>query len=327
MKKILKITGILLSLFIIVVAGAVIYLNTAYPNVEPPADITIHSTPEMILRGDYLANHVAVCIDCHSDRDFSKFSGPVVKGTEGKGGMLVDEEHGIPGKVYMKNITPAAIGDWTDGELIRAITMGVNKKGEALFPMMPYPHYNEMTEEDLHSIIAYIKTLKPIEGTYPDKQLNFPLNLLINTMPIQTYKPAKLDKSNPVEYGKYLVTMASCNHCHTPSDKGEPVPGMDFAGGSEIQLPFGTLRSANITPDVQTGIGAWTKEIFIAKFKAYDPSIHGYKEVNPGEFNSIMPWSMYAGMTEEDLGAIYDYLKTLKPIRNQVVRFTPAVQQ
>ncbi len=326
MKKLLKITGILLSFFAALIAGAVIYLNTAYPNVDPPANIKITSTPEMISRGSYIANNVAVCMDCHSQRDFSKFSGPIVKGTEGKGGELFDQKMGLPGKIYVKNITPAALKDWTDGDLVRAITMGVSKKNEALFPMMPYPHYNEMSEEDLYSVIAYLRTLEPIEGSYPDKELDFPLNHLINTMPIQTYKPARIDKSNPAEYGKYLVTMASCNHCHTPAEKGEPVAGMDYAGGAEINLPFGTIRSANITPDIQTGIGAWTKEIFIAKFKAYDPALHGYKDVNPGEFNSIMPWSMYAGMTEEDLGAIYDYLRTLKPIRNQVVRFTPAVQ-
>lgn len=323
MKKILKITGILFSLLVAVVAGALIYLNTAYPKVDPPKDIKINPTAELISRGEYLANHVAVCMDCHSVRDFSKFSGPIVKGTEGKGGELFDQKMGLPGKIYVKNITPAALADWTDGELIRAITMGVNKKNEALFPMMPYPHYNEMSEEDLYSVIAYLRTLEPIEGSYPDKELDFPLNHLINTMPIQTYKPAKIDKSNPAEYGKYLVTMASCNHCHTPSEKGEPVAGMDYAGGAEINLPFGTLRSANITPDLQTGIGAWTKEIFIAKFKAYDPAQHEYRNVSPGEFNSVMPWTMYAGMTEEDLGAIYDYLRTLKPIKNQVVRFTP----
>lgn len=323
MKNILKISGILLSFFAAIVAGAIIYLNTAYPNVDPPANIKIESTPEMISRGSYIANNVAVCMDCHSQRDFSKFSGPVVKGTEGKGGELFDQTMGIPGKIYVKNITPAALDEWTDGELIRAITMGINKKNEALFPLMPYPHYNEMSEEDLYSVIAYLRTLKPIEGSYPDKKLDFPLNHLINTMPIQTYKPAKIDKSNTAGYGKYLVTMASCNHCHTPEEKGEPVAGMDFAGGMEIHLPFGILRSSNITPDIQTGIGAWTKEIFIAKFKAYDPALHGYKNVNPGEFNSIMPWSMYAGMSEEDLGAIYDYLRTLKPIRNLVERFTP----
>lgn len=326
MKKILKITGILFSLLVAVVAGALIYLNTAYPNVDPPMDIKINPTPEMFARGEYLANNVAVCMDCHSERDFSRFSGPIVKGSEGKGGELFDERIGVPGKIYVKNITPAALADWTDGELIRAITMGVNKKGQALFPMMPYPHYNEMTEEDLYSVISYIRTLKPIEGSYPDKELDFPLNHLIKTMPIQKYNPAKIDKSNPAEYGKYLVTMASCNHCHTQMEKGEPVPGMDFAGGSEINLPFGTLRSANITPDLQTGIGAWTKKIFVAKFKAYDPALHGYRDVKPGEFNSIMPWTMYAGMTEEDLGAMYDYLRTLKPIRNQVVRFTPINQ-
>src|SRR5690606_24125746 len=194
------------------------------------------------------------------------------------------------------------IGDWTDGEIIRAITMGVNKSGEALFPMMPYPHYNEMMEEDLHAIVSYLRNLKPIEAEYPEKELNFPLNILIRTMPVKTYKPAIVDKSNSIDYGKYLVNMAVCSHCHTPSVEGEPVAGMEFAGGDEMVLPFGTLRSANITPDLETGIGAWTKEIFIAKFKSYDPAQRGYIDVKPGEFNSVMPWAMYAGMTEEDLG-------------------------
>lgn len=323
MKSILKIGGILLTGFLILIAGAFIYLNTAYPKVDPPADIKINSTPEMLKRGEYLANYVAVCTDCHSTRDFTKFSGPIVPGTEGKGGELIDHQFGVPGKIYINNITPAALGNWTDGDMIRAITMGINKDGEPLFPMMPYQHYNEMMEEDLYSIIAYIRTLKSIKGDYPDKELDFPLNHLIKTMPIQTYKPAKVDKSNSIEYGKYLFTMASCGHCHTQNEKGEPVEGMELAGGSETQLPFGTLRSANITPDLETGIGAWTKEIFISKFKSYDPQVRGYINVKPGEFNSIMPWTMYAGMTEEDLGAIYDYLRTIKPVRNQVARFTP----
>lgn len=323
MKKILKIAGILFSLFAAIVAGALIYLTTAYPNVDPPKDIKIKPSAELISRGEYLANHIAVCMDCHSVRDFSKFSGPIVKGTEGKGGELFDERMGAPGRIYVKNITPASLGNWSDGDLIRAITMGVNNKNEALFPMMPYMNYNQMTEEDLYAIITYIRTLDPIEGSYPDKELDFPLNHLVNTIPLQTYKPEQPDRSNPVEFGKYLVTIASCGDCHTPMEKGEPVAGMEFAGGNEMILPFGTLRTSNLTPDLQTGIGSWTKEIFISKFKAYDPAQHGYKEVKPGEFNSVMPWSMYAGMTEEDLGAIYDYLRTLKPIRNLVTRFSP----
>lgn len=326
MKKILKIAGIMFSLLVAVAAGALIYLNTAYPKVDPPTDIKIKPTNELISRGEYLANHVAVCMDCHSVRDFSKFSGPVVKGTEGKGGELFDERMGAPGKIYVKNITPAALADWSDGDLIRAITMGVNNKNEALFPMMPYMNYNQMTEEDLYALITYIRTLDPIEGSYPDKELDFPLNHLVKTMPLRTYKPLDLDRSNPVEFGKYLVTIASCGDCHTPMEKGEPVAGMEFAGGNEMLLPFGTLRTSNLTPDLQTGIGSWTKEIFISKFKAYDPAQHEYKDVKPGEFNSVMPWTMYAGMTEEDLGAIFDYLSTLKPIKNQVVRFTPNYQ-
>jgi mono/diheme cytochrome c family protein len=323
MKRIFKITGILLSLFVLMVAAALIYLNTAYPNVDPPTNVKINATPEMFSRGEYIAKHVAVCIDCHSERDFSRFSGPIKPGTEGKGGALFDEKDGIPGKIYSKNITPDGIGKWSDGELIRAITMGVDKDGKALFPIMPYMNYNQMTEEDLYSLITYIKTLNPVEGSYPEKELNFPLNHIVKTMPIKSYNPSKVEKSNTIEYGKYLVSLASCGDCHTPMKEGEPVIGMEFSGGNEMKLPFGTLRASNITPERETGIGAWTKEIFIAKFKSYDPAIHGERELNPGEFNSIMPWSMYAGMTEEDLGAIYDYLRTLKPIRNQVVRFTP----
>lgn len=323
MKKIIKVTGILLTMFIVLVAGAFIYLNTAFPNVDPPSDIKIETTPSMFSRGEYIAKHVAVCLDCHSERDFSKFSGPVKPGTEGQGGTLFDEKEGIPGKVYSSNITPAAVGTWSDGELVRAITMGVNKYGEALFPIMPYMNYNKMTKEDLYSVISYIKTLKPVEGKQPEKELNFPLNYIVKTMPLKTHNPLVIDKSNSVEYGKYLATIASCGDCHTPMNEGTPIEGMEFAGGGEVKLPFGTIRVANITPDIETGIGAWTKEIFISKFKHYDPSLHGERDVKPGEFNSIMPWSQYAGMTEEDLGAIYDYLRTLKPINNLVVRFTP----
>ena len=85
-------------------------------------------------------------MDCHSTRDWMRFAGPVVKGTEGKGGDKFDESIGFPGTIYAKNITPAALGNWTDGELVRAITMGINKKEEALFPMMPYMNFNHLSQ-------------------------------------------------------------------------------------------------------------------------------------------------------------------------------------
>ena len=323
--KLFKIAVYLLTGIVIIVAAGLIYFNLTYPKFEPPANIKIKVTNDKIERGKYLANHVSVCLDCHSTRDWKYYSAPIVKGTEGKGGEKLDETMGYPGTIYIRNITPAGVGNWTDGELLRAITTGINKSNEAMFPMMPYSNYSQMSQEDVESIIAYLRTLTPVKNDVPKPDYNFPFSLIVKTIPLKAYKPPKpIDKTSHLEYGKYLVTIASCSDCHTPNKEGVPIKGMNFAGGVEWKLPGGTVRTANITPDNETGIGKWTKEIFIARFKNFDSDSAKHIPVNTGkEFNTIMPWTMYAGMTEEDLGAVYDYLHTLKPIRNQVTKFSP----
>jgi hypothetical protein len=331
MKKVFKILGIALGVIVVIIIGVIIYFNSAYPDVENAKNITVTITPEKIERGKYLANNVMVCMDCHSERDWTKYAGPVIKGTEGKGGEKFEEE-GIPGVLYVRNITPAkktGIGNWTDGELMRAITNGVNKDGEALFPMMPYQNYNKITQEDLEAVVSYVRSLKPIENEVPPTEINFPLSLIMKTIPIHTYTPSKpVDKSNSVKYGEYLVTMASCKFCHTQSDEGEPLPGMELAGGSPFVFPAGTIYSANITPDNETGIGTWSKEKFISTFKNFESdSARNIPADIKTEFNTPMPWLMYAGMTEEDLGAIYDYLKTAKAVKNKVTKFVPKNDQ
>jgi hypothetical protein len=87
------------------------------------------------------------------------------------------------------------------------------------------------------------------------------------------------------------------------------------AGGYVFEMPWGTLRSPNLTPDSETGIGDWTREFFIENFKVWDVPESEYRRVEPGDVNTVMPWLMYAKMTEEDLGAIYDYLRTVEPGR------------
>ena len=325
MKKFLKILGIIVGIVVLLVIAGYVYLNTAFPKADPPKNIKVEATPERIARGKYLANHVTVCIDCHSQRDWTKFAGPIKQGTEGSGGDVFDEKIGFPGKVTTKNLTPANLGSWSDGEIVRAITCGVTKDNKALFPMMPYPNYNKISQDDLYSIVAYIRSLKPVEREIPETELNFPLNLLVKTMPIQSYKPVKeIDRSNSIEYGKYLVTMASCSDCHTQSDKGEPLPGMELAGGAEFNFPAGVVRSANITPDKETGIGNWSKEDFFNRFRFYNnEEAHNIPVNIEKDFNTPMPWLMYSGMTNEDLSAVYEYLRTVSPVKNRVERFTP----
>lgn len=317
MKKILLTIGIFL---IIVVAATGSYLKFGMPDVGNPENLTIKITPERVKRGEYLANHVSACMDCHSKRDWSTYSGPVTEGSFGMGGEKFDEALGVPGTVYSPNITPSGIGHWTDGELFRAITTGVKNNGQALFPLMPYHFYGRMDKEDIYDIIAYIRTLKPIENNTPVRKLNFPANFIVNTIPVRANFQKKPEKSDTVSYGGYLVNAAGCIDCHTPAKKGELILEKSFAGGRDFNLPFGTLYSANITPDVTTGIGSWTPEEFVSRFKTFANPADLYL-VTDKDVNTVMPWTFFAGMDTSDLRSIYAYMQTIEPKKNKVIHF------
>jgi hypothetical protein len=114
--------------------------------------------------------------------------------------------------------------------------------------------------------------------------------------------------------------------CHTRFEGGKPIQGMEFAGGAAFDVPLaGRVESANLTPDSETGIGDWPRAFFIARFR--DPSAVRSQRLplRDPRVNTVMPWTMFAGMTEEDLGAIYAYLRTLKPVKNQVARFAGSI--
>lgn len=281
------------------------------------------STRAMIARGDYLFNHVAICVDCHSKRDFTKYSGPVVPGTEGGGGFLFDQKLGMPGMLYSRNITPdneTGIGTWTDDDILKAITQGISKNGDTLFPLMPYANYNHMAKEDLLSIIAYMRTLKPIKNKIEPRQLMMPISAVYPKMALQ----ASIDsnrippKSDLVAYGAYLVNVADCQTCHTQMTPQGPDMAKRFAGGWTFDLGTFKVTSANITPD-STGIGSWTEAQFMNKFTPYREE-KNYSH-NPGKENTIMPLAAYAGITDEDLRAMHAYLKTVPPVKNKVEKW------
>jgi len=325
MKNLKKIFGWLLIIIGLIVVLGVGYIKLFLPNVGPAPVMTVERTPERIARGEYLANHVTNCIACHSTRDWTRFAGPPLEESKGMGGELFDQKIGFPGAYYAKNITPEGISRYTDGELFRVITTGVTKEGKALFPVMPYPYYGQMDEEDIRSIIAYIRTLKPIKNEVPQASSDFPMSIIINTIPTKaslTKMPAKTDGVN---YGKYIVNAAACMECHTKFDKGKLIAGTEFGGGREFHFPDGSIiRSGNISPDKETGLGGWTEEQFLGRFHSHSDSTTLARKLPPGEFNSVMPWTMFGRMQEEDLKAIYAYLRTVTPIRNNVIKFTPA---
>ncbi len=322
MKKILKYTAFVVIAVVVIVIAGISYITLALPNVGKAEDIKVAATPQRIERGKYLANHVTLCMDCHSTRDWTKFAGPMIAGTDGKGGEKFTAAVGFPGNVEVPNITPYHLANWTDGELFRAITAGVKKDGSAIFPLMPWPSYSKMSREDVYSIIAYIRSIKPVKTDYPKGKLDFPLNILVHTMPQKATLGTIPGEKDTVKYGEYLVTIAACKDCHSQVDKGKMIPGMEFAGGRGFVIPGqGTVKSANITSDKETGLGNLTKEQFVNRFKVYADSTKGPMSVKPGEFQSIMPWYKYAGLKVGDLEAMYAYIKTIKPVKNQVVKF------
>lgn len=330
MKLIWKLILGILALIVLVPVGGLTYLFVKFPDTGDAPQLTVEMTQDRIEHGRYLANHVAVCIDCHSKRDFGFFAGPIIPGTEGGGGEHFPAEAGFPGDLYSKNITPSKSGlnGWSDGQIFHALTAGVSANGKSLFPLMPYPHYGSSDREDILDIIAYLKTLPPIENTVPETKLKFPVNLIVRTLPTAPAFVPRPAKSDTVEYGRYLTHLAACAECHTPAEKGKPLPGMDFAGGFEFRMPWGTSRSVNITPDIETGIGTWSREQFVTRFKTFSLDIAKRIPVKPPlnetNYQTLMPWISYAGMTEEDLSAIYAYLRTVPAVKNKVQKFSAA---
>jgi len=314
----------LLGSSLVVVAalgGAFGFFAMRKPAMAAPSSVKVEMSSERIARGKYLFQVVSGCDDCHTDRDWTKFSAPPNVLTRGRG-VTFPADMGLPGKVSSKNITPdpvTGLGAWTDGEKIRAIREGVSRDGYALFPMMPYNVYRHMSDDDVNALVAYLNSLPPITHAVPPTQLDFPVNLLIKSAPQPVAGSVVTpDRADPVKYGEYMVHIAGCIECHTPSEKGEPVKGMTFAGGQEFHLGKFLVHTANITPDAETGIGEWTEARFIQKFRGYAQFAEtGAPKAVQANF-TMMPWTAFSKLTDEDLKAIFAYLRTVKPVYNRV---------
>ncbi len=321
--KILKIIGILILIVILGFAGLLTYVKMGLPNIPLEKDLKVEITPTRVERGKYLANHVSVCMDCHSLRERDKFAMPFKEGTFAKGGEEFNEELGFPGKYYSKNLTPSHLGNWSDAEIFRAMTSGVSKDGHPLFPIMPYTYIGKMDKEDVYSIIAYIRTLSVAPSEPKESISNFPMNFIIRLIPQKPNFTTKPDEKDIVKYGAYVANQAGCVECHTPDSKGQIIPGKEWQGNREFKLPTGGyIHTANITQDLETGIGNWTEEQFVRKFKSFADSNYKAANVEPNSYNTFMPWTYYAGMEVKDLKAIFAYLKTIKSVNNKFERFT-----
>ncbi|MDF1564296.1 MAG: c-type cytochrome [Deltaproteobacteria bacterium] len=276
----------------------------------PLPEVPAASGPEVLERGRYLAEHVMGCLDCHSKRDWTKYAGPVIDENRGGGGEAWGEEMGLPGTVVASNITPAALGDWSDAEIARAIGSGVSRDGKALFPIMPYQVQRVADPEDLAAVIAYLRTLEPVEAIPPRSKIKFPVKYFINKVPDLPAPTKRPDPSDSVATGKYLTALAGCTDCHTPMKGSHRDESRYMDGGWEMVVPGGAkVPVPAIHAGESDGIGDWDRDDFIDAFTDFAAAPD--RALAEGETQTPMPWKLYGGMTREDLGAIFDYLKTV----------------
>lgn len=309
----------LVLVVVAIVAGGGAYLTWLLPKSRPAPTISVGDAPDRLARGEYLFRHVVVCGACHGARDNNRYGGPPVGSLPVDGECFV-EATGFPGHLCAPNLTPGSggIGEWTDGEILRALREGVSRDGHGLFPIMPYDTYRNLSDGDAMALIAYLRTLPPAPSAPPERTIPFPEILATKFAPQPVESVAEPDMADPVARGRYLTTVGACLFCHTPvTPEMMPVPGMDFAGGQGFPFVEGyRVLSANITPH-DTGIGGLAEDNFVDLFRAY-VEVEEVAMEAPFGVNTPMPWYWYAGMTDEDLRAIYAFLRTVPPLDNVV---------
>jgi cytochrome c553 len=313
LKKVLLFVAIAVVLLLVVGISATIgWRPIIGPRSRALTDRTFEATPARLARGEYLAKGVTPCLVCHSESVNPEAMWVPKPGTEGAGQVWMEPEMQW---LVAPNITPdreTGGGSWSDDAYARAIREGIGNDGRTLFPLMPYKNFRKMSDEDLASIVTYIRALPPIRKELPKSTIEFPLNRLINNEPEPLDGPVpEPDFSTPEKRGEYLVTIADCINCHTPFDtQNQPIMSMYFAGGNSITIPGRPkVTTANLTPG-PNGIPYYTEELFLETIRT--------GIVRGRQISDVMPWRFFRNMSDDDLKAIFAYLKTLTPVDHYI---------
>jgi len=295
MKRVLKYIGIFLGVVlavIVVLAIIVFFLSNSELNKTVEVEAASVEIPEpdddILARGEYLARHVALCVECH---------GPTLAGD-----AMIDEPPF--GTLNAPNLTSGEGGtaDFTDEDFVRAIRHGVGPDGKRLI-IMPSKQFGNISEEDLGAIIAYLHSLPPQDNDIGDSSLMiFRAFIVMAADDFFEYEkidheaalPEAVEADVTAEYGEYLANI-TCSGCH-----GESFSGYAFPGGGST--------TPNLTPGGP--LADYTLEDFRAVF-AEGIALDG-REIDDEE----MPWAAIGGMTEDDIEAIFVFLQSLEPLED-----------
>lgn len=315
MKRFLKITAWVVGILLVIILGFAVFIQIkGIPTYEPQTvDLKVEVTPERVAQGQKLS--AMLCSACHLSEKEQKLSGKQI--------YDLPKEFGI---AYSKNITNdkvKGIGDWTDGEIYTMLRTGVNRDGLYSPPYMP--KFPLMSDEDIYSVIAYLRSDLPVVQASnlepPNSEPSFLTKLLCNF----AFKPFPLpektivtpDISDQVAYGKYLVQgQIGCFSCHSADFKTvndlEPEKSVGYLGGGNPMpdLEGNIIPTANITMDKETGIGNWTEDQFVTAI------LTGQTPNGPMRY----PMVPHSVLDTAEVTAIWAYLNTVPPLKNAVAR-------
>ncbi|HVF29180.1 MAG TPA: c-type cytochrome, partial [Pyrinomonadaceae bacterium] len=223
------------------------------PQARPLTDLKFERTAARIERGKYLAEGPLACFACHSEPDYDSPGAPPKPGRKGGGYVFTEDEAGVPGRLVAPNISPdpeTGAGTWTDDMFARAIREGIGHDGRALFPTMLYQNFRKLSDEDLASVVVYVRSIPPVRNALPKRELSPEVLQSVQHIPKPITEPVPPpDVSTPVKNGEFLAHVADCYGCHTRTDKEDkPVFGA-FGGGVMFKGPWGEAASSNITTD------------------------------------------------------------------------------
>lgn len=275
--------GLFSLIFLVVSIASSRGLYVLYgPRGRPLRELKVEATPERVARGQHIAN--TSCVGCHSLNGQLPLSG----------GKNLSDEAGMPlGDLYTINLTPAGpLATWTDGEIFRAIRDAADNRNRRL-PVMSAQRVRNLSDEDIYSVIAYIRSQPAVQHETPPPNPSFlavamaganMLPLLPGAAPDTIVAPAP---GATREYGEYMVKWMGCDECHGPT----------YTGGGGGVLPKGpSLRS----------VKNWTAEQFITTLRT------GTTPFGKQLDTLGMPWKIYGRATDAELTAIHSYLTSLQ---------------
>lgn len=312
LRKIFKWAGIIIG-SVLLLLTATVWARQDLKFEAPYPDLRASTDSAVIARGRYLALGPAHCADCHGAPSAKQ---EIEKGIEVP--LSGGNKFALPiGDIFVKNITPdqeTGIGRYSDAEIARVLRYGVRADGTALLPFMPF---HNTSDEDLTAIISFLRSQKPVNNKIPENSSTILGNVveafMLEPVGPSGSAPKAVKRDTSAAYGKYLaVSVANCMGCHTNRDMmtgafiGEP-----FAGGMEMESSFQPEKysfiTPNLTPDSSGRLFGWTQQMFIDRFRK--------GKIYPG---THMPWGPFSRMSDDELKAIYNFLQTVKPVKNNI---------